>query len=174
MLTDSERFLSKVIKTESCWLWQARINPLNGYGKFRMQNRHWLAHRAAWTMFKGPIPKGLTIDHLCRVRNCVNPAHLEPVTQRENILRGNSMAAQCMRTNRCSHGHEFTEENTRIGPNGQRYCRECCRNRAHKSYLADPVKKREIQRLWYANHIERSRERVRRYRIKLRAARDKA
>ena len=76
-------FWGQVDKTDSCWLWTGHLDR-NGYGK--VGNR--LAHRMAYTMVKGVIPEGLSLDHLCRVHNCVNPDHLEPVTHAENVRRG--------------------------------------------------------------------------------------
>ena len=84
---DDYRFWSKVKKSRGCWLWQGAINT-NGYGNFHNKGRTVKAHRFAYEICVGEIPKGLTIDHLCRVRHCVNPSHLEPVTMRENFLRG--------------------------------------------------------------------------------------
>lgn len=89
------RFLSHVEKTDSCWLWGARINHKTGYGAFRAGHRGsrmLLAHRWSYEHFAGPIPEGLVVDHLCSVRHCVNPAHLEVVTQRENLRRSRERA----------------------------------------------------------------------------------
>jgi hypothetical protein len=82
-----ERVWAKVEKTEGCWLWTAAISP-NGYGKFMVSGRPVNAHRLVYQLTVGPIPDGLDLDHLCRVRHCVNPDHLEPVTRSENLLRG--------------------------------------------------------------------------------------
>lgn len=85
----SQRFWDKVEKTDGCWLWRA-ARDLNGYGRVGADEgpkRTMLAHRAAWTLLRGDIPDGLVLDHLCRNPQCVNPAHLEPVTQRVNLER---------------------------------------------------------------------------------------
>ncbi len=68
-----------------CWLWAGFIHPKNGYGSYRMNGRTCGAHRASYELHVGPIPDGYDLDHLCRVRSCVNPSHLEPVTRRENL-----------------------------------------------------------------------------------------
>lgn len=78
-------FWSRVDKTDGCWLWTSTV-VWNGYGQFRINNRRVYAHRFAYEQVVGPVPDGL--DHLCRNRRCVNPAHLEPVTRQENLRRG--------------------------------------------------------------------------------------
>lgn len=128
----AQRFWSKVDTTGDCWLWMAR--RLRGYGKFDLGNTTAMAHRVAYELSVGPIPDGLQLDHLCRVRHCVNPAHLEPVTQRENILRSEAPCAVVMRTNKCKHGHEFTDENTYVTPAGKRQCRVCIKDRLARCY----------------------------------------
>jgi len=85
--TSTRRFWSKVDKTNSCWLWTDHTTA-SGYGKFYVNKGEVYAHRHSYEIHRGKIPKGLVIDHLCRVRNCVNPEHMEVVTQRENIVRG--------------------------------------------------------------------------------------
>lgn len=124
------RFWAKVNKTETCWLWTASIQR-NGYGMFSIGGKkREVAHRTAYKALIGEIPEGYQLDHLCRVRNCVNPEHLEPVTQRENIRRGDSPSAQNARKNECKHGHELTPENTYVLPaDGSRHCRECMREK---------------------------------------------
>ena len=128
--SEEERF-SKKYEPEpntGCWLW-AGILYWNGYGGFYFRGRRELAHRAAYLMFRGPIPVGLELDHLCRVRPCVNPAHLEPVTRRENLRRGDTNAAVLA----CPAGHPYDEQNTWRDKNGHRHCRICQRAscRAH-------------------------------------------
>lgn len=83
----SERFWSKVEKTDSCWLWRGAAAG-GGYGHLLVDGRFVQAHRYAYETLIGPIPEGLELDHLCRVRRCVRPEHLEPVTRGENIRRG--------------------------------------------------------------------------------------
>lgn len=129
-----ERFWEKVDRRgdDDCWLWTGAID--NGYGIFSVEwtASNWTAHRYAYTLLVGPIPEGLTLDHLCRVRNCVNPRHLEPVTSGENVLRGESLSAQNARKTHCLRGHPFTEENTYrdiYRGRERRRCRACARER---------------------------------------------
>lgn len=102
-----------------CWNWmgpqdnQLRKGDHGGsYGRFRANRWYYMPHRVAWVLANGEIPKGLVIDHVCRNRLCVNPAHLEPVTDKVNILRGVSFSAQNAQKTHCINGHEFTPENT--------------------------------------------------------------
>ncbi len=121
--TGREFVLSRINVAESgCWLWTGGITPRGyGYGK----SKH--AHRYSYEAFVGPIPDGLEIDHLCRVTSCVNPDHLEPVTQRENQRR------RWATVTHCKWGHEFSPENTRIGQ-GIRVCHACRIRRGRESY----------------------------------------
>ena len=82
-----DRFWAKVQKTDTCWLWTAYRLP-SGYGQFGLNGKMVYAHRWSYEQVHGPIPKGMHIDHLCRVKHCVNPDHLEVVTCRENAMRG--------------------------------------------------------------------------------------
>jgi len=126
-----ERFCAKVLKTEDCWLWTGAKS--GGYGLIKKNGSTILAHRAAFGFRYGAnIPAGLTIDHLCRNRGCVNPAHLEVVTSRENILRGASIQAKNAAKTYCLRGHPFSKENTmfyRSHRGVARICRECSRTR---------------------------------------------
>ncbi|CAM5511642.1 HNH endonuclease signature motif containing protein [Sphingobium scionense] len=118
-------FWSKVIIGDECWVWTGATNS-RGYGNFRSQ----LAHRVAYQEKVGAIPDGLTIDHLCRNKLCVNPAHLEPVTSKVNTLRGDAPTAINSRKTHCSNGHELSAENVKIvvrGDGTRRKCRECDR-----------------------------------------------
>lgn len=98
-----------------------------GYGLVRTPLGVRKAHRVMWELMVGPIPDGKVLDHLCRNRGCVNPAHLEVVTQGENVLRGIGPVAVNARKTHCKNGHEFTEENTIIRREGWRGCRTCSR-----------------------------------------------
>ena len=123
-----QRFWNKVVKEgpKDCWLWIGTITA-NGYGQVKHNGRDIGAHRAAYQILVGPIPDGLTIDHLCRNRRCVNPTHLEPVTTKENLRRGLSPTAINARKTHCIHGHEFTKDNTYHRKGIGRRCRTCAR-----------------------------------------------
>jgi hypothetical protein len=88
--TPEERFWAKVDANGVCWEWLAGKLP-TGYGSFRVNGKSLYAHRFAWETLMGPIPAGLVLDHLCRNPSCVNPDHLEPVTDKVNINRGVSV-----------------------------------------------------------------------------------
>lgn len=128
-----ERFWSKVDKND-CWYWTA-ARGRDGYGRFYLGGHTRQAHRVAYELEVGPIPDGLQLDHLCRVRHCVNPAHLEPVTSRENTLRGTAPNIRAAQINLCARGHDFTPDNTYVRPDGTgRQCRACCRLRDRERY----------------------------------------
>ena len=135
------RFWRKVIKTDGCWTWTAATVPA-GYGRVQWQGRVQQAHRVAYELLVGPIPEGLHLDHLCRVRNCVNPAHLEPVTPGENVLRGTGVSAVHAAAEFCRYGHPLSGENLRTKANGWRACRACelRRSRASAATKVRPVK----------------------------------
>lgn len=118
-----------------CWTWQATISG-GGYGYVTVDGRQRVAHRVMYELLVGEIPAGTELDHLCRNRSCVNPAHLEPVTHRVNVRRGVGLAARNARATHCGRGHAFDEANTRIRANGSRYCRACDRARYHSAKQA--------------------------------------
>lgn len=135
-----ERFWAKVARglDNECWPWQASSNSW-GYGRMRWKaRRKALAHRIAYELLVGPIPEDLVLDHLCRVRLCVNPRHLQPVTLQENILRGEGPAAKQARQTHCLRGHPFNKANTYHAKSGRRNCRACrrVRKREQRSALA--------------------------------------
>jgi len=119
------RFWSKVKKgaPDDCWIWQA--SGARGYGLFWNGTRQTAAHRFAYESVKGPIPPGLVLDHLCRNPPCVNPAHLEAVTDRVNLLRGDTIPARHAAKTHCPQGHPYSGENLYVGPTGRRGCRIC-------------------------------------------------
>ena len=103
-----------------CWVWRGRVTP-DGYGKLSGK----LAHRVVWERMRGPIEAGMTLDHACRNRSCVNPGHFEPMSHLDNVRRGTTATKP-----RCKNGHPFDEANTYIRPaSGHRDCRAC--NRAN-------------------------------------------
>ena len=124
-----KRVWSKIEKQQSgCWIWTAMRLP-NGYGYIRLNGGTGYAHRVMYELLKGPIPKGMTIDHLCNNRACVNPDHMEIKTQRENVLRSLSAPpAINARKTHCLRGHELSEENL-YRYRGRRLCRSCIRLR---------------------------------------------
>lgn len=124
------RFWAKVDKGGECWVWTAGLNH-EGYGKFWLNGRTIAAHRVAYILTSGPIPEGLTIDHLCRVRACVRPDHLEAVTIQENLARAPlALGGFNARKTHCPQGHAYDEANTRVRPDGRRLCRSCDRARS--------------------------------------------
>jgi hypothetical protein len=119
--TPVERFWEKVDKTDTCWLWTDRLDA-NGYARFWVKPRTLFAHRFSFELHRGPIPAGMTIDHRCRVRHCVNPAHLEPETLEQNVrLARSANAAKTL----CPEGHALDYVNS----NGSRECTVCRRGR---------------------------------------------
>lgn len=112
------------IPESGCWIWIAAMS--DGYGHFMVNGKLIKAHRYAYEQKHGPIPEGLQIDHLCRVRCCVNPAHLEAVTQQENMERGKKYSNNHSRDKtHCPQGHPYSGDNLYIMPNGGRQCRIC-------------------------------------------------
>jgi len=129
------RFWSSLKKTETCWLWEGLISHA-GYGRmkghYQGRKQDMRAHRYAYLLLVGPIPEGMTLDHLCRVRHCVNPEHLEVVTPVENMLRGESSVAVNKRKTHCLHGHLLAGDNLYLKPHGRRACKTCMRRRGRE------------------------------------------
>lgn len=120
---DKARLLSKVQHIDDHWLWTGAITS-GGYGNMWHQGKYRPAHRVSYELLIGPIPEGLELDHLCRVRNCVNPEHLEPVSRRENLVRGQTIVADQLQRVACPKGHAYDASNTYVHA-GQRFCRTC-------------------------------------------------
>lgn len=155
--TVEQRFWQKVTKSETCWLWTSSTTR-DGYGTFGVaggKTRTRLAHRLAYELIKGKIPDGLTLDHLCRVRHCVNPDHLEPVTAQENTRRGLAGAYLKVRTH-CPRGHAYGEGNTKISTKGSRSCIEC--QAQYRATYMECHGDRERER-WRRDRAKRSAER---------------
>lgn len=132
-----------------CWLWTGPVDR-KGYGYLwsgGRRGRHLKAHRVAYELFQKPIPVGLTIDHLCRVRCCVNPEHLEAVSMRVNTLRGMSPVAIVARRNVCANGHPYDDAHLHITRSGTRKCRACNRLRVHAAYWRNPELHRARKRV---------------------------
>ena len=131
-----ERFLSKIDSSGECWVWTAYTRR-DGYGRIKIGRKMFLSHRKSFLWSRGYLTEGLQIDHLCRNHSCVNPDHLEEVTQRENILRGEGKCAMQARQTHCVRGHELTEENTRrrLDYPAKRLCKKCAKIRDHSRWL---------------------------------------
>lgn len=120
------KFFTRLDITGFCWLWRGKLTD-KGYATTSFNGRSTGAHRKAYTLLMGPIPEGLTLDHLCRIRHCVNPDHLEPVTQQENTARAKAFRNLAgthtrvpkqpkprLQLTHCRNGHELTEDNTLV------------------------------------------------------------
>ncbi len=131
-----DRLAMRVEVDGDCHIWTGSANE-SGYGHLRYEGREQYAHRVAYTVHVGPIPAGKVLDHLCRRPSCINPQHLEPVDQRENVLRGLSpqqIGAFWRAKTHCPQGHPYDETNTYHIPTGGRGCRECGRARCRRAY----------------------------------------
>lgn len=151
-----KRFMAKIHKSSElshngtpCWIWRGAVRAKSGYGSFGWQGGTIGAHQASHRLFKGDVPTGMDIDHLCRRRNCVNPQHLEAVTRSVNLKRGNTgwvLRAKNLSKTHCPQGHEYTPENTYTVPGkNSRACRLCkrilekskCTGRTVKTHCAN-------------------------------------
>ena len=135
-LTTYERFTKKYKVTDTgCWEWTAGLFKKDGYGQFYNPGGSHLAHRYSYEYHVGPVPEGMQLDHLCRNRKCVNPDHLEPVTCRENLHRGDTVNSANSAKTHCLRGHPLSAENTYVYKRGSgitRKCKTCVRLRAKK------------------------------------------
>lgn len=152
MLYDSTlplRFWRKVYADPfGCWLWRGAINN-DGYGTFTVDGRTQRAHRVLWESIHGSIPEGLTTDHICRIRACVNPAHIELVSAKVNTLRGIGPTSLNAQKTHCSKGHLFDLLNTLITTKG-RVCRACKREINRRYQLRPEIRQviRARMRQW--------------------------
>ncbi len=127
------KFIKFQLKGKKHWLWLGHIDT-DGYGTIRFNNKAYKAHNFVWLYLVGEIPKELQMDHKCRLRNCVNPDHLEPVTPKENINRGltGKLNNYQSKKTHCRYGHPYSKENTYIKKGGWRECRKCIAIRSAK------------------------------------------
>lgn len=130
-----ERLQEKIQKfLTPCWIWRGTIS-VKGYGVIGVRDKVVYAHRAVYIAYKGPIPEGLELDHLCRNTSCVNPEHLEPVAHKENCRRGSAAQVNAnlqLSKTHCPKGHSYTGANLYVWK-GKRSCR-ICRTTAWKKY----------------------------------------
>jgi hypothetical protein len=140
-LTERIEAMSMPLPWSGCTVWLGATS--NGYGITSIDGANRLAHRVSYELAKGPIPAGLEIDHKCKVRCCINPDHLEPVTGWENNRRSGSPSAKNLVKTHCDHGHEFSTENTRLYQ-GKRLCRACDREKVRR-YRAKKIKVEQIE-----------------------------
>lgn len=156
-----------------CWAWRGRIEKV-GYGRVKYCGRPRSTHKLIYELLVGPVPDGLQLDHLCRNRNCCNPQHLEPVTARENTIRGVGPSAINYKKTHCSQGHSLEGENlvvkTKKSGTPERVCR-ICRNetarRGRRNFSPEQifrVKEREKLRVrdWKAERVRRTPEQIER------------
>jgi hypothetical protein len=129
------RFWARVDRRsdDECWAWTGS-KKRNGYGEFMINGHRYVAHRWLYEQVHGQVAEGFELDHLCRNPACVNPGHLEPVTRRENQLRGNGVSGINARKTHCPQGHPYDEANTVVRPTGRRDCRICKNERNRKSW----------------------------------------
>lgn len=119
-----------------CWIWQ-KATDRDGYGRVTVSRKRFMAHRISYQAFIGEIPPGLVIDHFkCDTPPCVNPIHLRPTTNRENLLRGNGPTSRLAAVTHCPKGHEYTPNNTCRSKQGWRDCRTCRQNRKRNARAA--------------------------------------
>jgi len=146
--TRMDRWIAQGLLEESpsgCWLWSGATMG-NGYGQIAMTDKviggdgskmlHFALHRWTYELHRDHIPDGLDLDHLCRVRHCCNPWHLEPVTRSVNLKRAVGIGSQWSKRTHCSAGHEYTTDNTSRDKRGHRLCRACGRDRQRRYKVA--------------------------------------
>lgn len=133
-----QKFNSKYIPVpeSGCWIWIGRLCRCD-YAQVQIAGVRKMAHRAAYELFVGPIPDDMDLDHVCRVRCCVNPSHLRPLTHKENILCGAGLTAKHAKKTHCIRGHPLSGPNLRFCENkNERVCRQCNKDNARAWRLA--------------------------------------
>ena len=139
---DVERFMRRVEVTSSCWL-MSGSQTRGGYVQFQYQGKRIMCHRFAYIAFEGDIPTDLEIDHLCRIKNCVNPDHLEPVTTKENLRRDpNNLSTINATKTQCIRQHDLAD--AYLMPNGERRCLHCAK--INNRLLYERNRKQVLQR----------------------------
>lgn len=148
--TDLQRLEEKYERDETtaCWIWKASTSPgpKSGkwaYGILYFKGRMCMAHRVAYELYRGPIPEGRQLDHLCRNTLCINPWHLDPVSAEENINRGRRFESE---KTHCPEGHPLAGENLYLKKNGWRECRICRREQYRRWVTGNRERRRELDR----------------------------
>ena len=154
------RIRRKCVMAGDCLVFTGKRNP-DGYGQIRVGEKLLSVHRVWWIAHGRELPEGMTLDHLCRVRNCVRLDHLEAVSMRENILRGDGPAARNARAVSCIRGHGLSTRK-----NGVRFCRECQKRRLRAKRAKDPAASNAAARERYKRNPESGRAASRRWKEK--------
>lgn len=148
--SDMERFLGKTVPGKNgCILWTMTL--YGGYGRFKVRGKNIFAHIYIYEATHGPVPAGKELDHICRVKSCVNVAHLRAITHKENVLCGEGVTSVNAKKTHCIHGHELTPENLYLSSLEKfkmRQCRECTRIRAKNYHQANLEKVKARMEQW--------------------------
>lgn len=159
-----ERFWKYVRKTETCWFWMGGLNS-DGHGNFWFRGRTVPAHRFSYILAHGEdsIPAGQVIDHKCRNRRCVNPDHLRPLSNAQNVLCGEGHSARNFVKTHCKNGHELSGANIIWTKDGRRNCRTCViayKRRWRQLHPEVVAREREDSRVRMSAHYKKFRERI--------------